>query len=315
MGFVPAVTARSTSRVRVGAWLKLGRVSNLPTVWTNVLAATALCGETVAPASIAACCAVMAAFYVAGMILNDAFDARYDSVHRPARPIPSGAVSKVSALVVGFIGLTLAVVGTGAVAHVLGNSASVAVGLGALLASVIVGYDVYHKNNPFSPVVMGACRALVYLATSYALSGQCSRAVVVACTLQWAYIIGLTYAAKQEDLADPNRFWPVLFVAAAPVTVLLSALGVGQMGFEASRASTAAWTLAAVLVMAWSIGSGLRPLLRQPREVGLAVGRLIAGVAVLDAMLIATTGWLAGVALAFAGAILTRIAQRFVPGT
>jgi hypothetical protein len=64
-----------------------------------------------------------------------------------------------------------------------------------------------------------------------------------------------------------------------------------------------------------SIGYGLAPLLKGKREIGVAVGRLIAGVAVLDAMLIATTNWVSGVLLALLAAVLTRVAQRFIPGT
>ena len=40
-------------------------------------------------------------FYVAGMYLNDAFDAGYDRQHRPGRPIPSGAVAASTVFGVG----------------------------------------------------------------------------------------------------------------------------------------------------------------------------------------------------------------------
>lgn len=300
---------------RLGAWLRLGRVSNLPTVWTNSLAAVALSGETAAPVGTVACMALMSVSYVAGMVLNDAFDAGYDAIHRPSRPIPSGMVSKGAAFTVGFGGLGAAIVGVGVVAQQLGHSSLGALCLGAALGALIVAYDAYHKTNPLSPVVMGACRALVYLTTAYAVSGRISNEVLAAGALQWSYIIGLTYAAKQEDLARPGAFWPCLFVLAAPVAVSVTATGWwGSMPFVHERSITVL-TLAAVAAMLLSIGSGLSPLLRQPRQIGLAVGRLIAGVAVLDAMLIATTGWFWGTLLAVMGAALTRLGQRFVPGT
>ena len=61
-----------------GTLLRLGRVSNLPTVWTNVIAATAIAG--VDPLSgrsgsvLLAVLLAMTLFYVGGMFLNDAFD-------------------------------------------------------------------------------------------------------------------------------------------------------------------------------------------------------------------------------------------------
>ena len=76
--------------------LLLGRVSNLPTVWANLLAGTALAG--VAFGSLGAGLALIllpayTLFYVGGMYLNDAFDANIDAEERPERPIPSGHAS------------------------------------------------------------------------------------------------------------------------------------------------------------------------------------------------------------------------------
>ena len=72
--------------------LRLGRVSNLPTVWTNVLAGVALAGASpwqwaVLPAALG-----LSLAYLGGMYLNDAFDSAIDARERPSRPIPSGAI-------------------------------------------------------------------------------------------------------------------------------------------------------------------------------------------------------------------------------
>ena len=58
--------------------LRLGRVSNVPTVWTNVLAASALCGASPAPSMLVVLCLAMTLAYVGGMYLNDAFDSEHD---------------------------------------------------------------------------------------------------------------------------------------------------------------------------------------------------------------------------------------------
>ena len=83
--------------MKLGVWLRLGRVSNLPTVWSNVLAALALSGGLSQAAGIPALhvallAAAFSLFYVGGMYLNDAFDRHIDARERPQRPIPSGQV-------------------------------------------------------------------------------------------------------------------------------------------------------------------------------------------------------------------------------
>ncbi len=299
---------------RAVAWLRLGRVSNVPTVWTNTLAAVALSGETFVSWPLVVSMAVMSIFYVSGMVLNDAFDARYDAVHRPQRPIPSNVVSRRAALIVGFSGLGAGVGSMTWLAWSLGHAALRTTGWACLLGAAIVGYDAYHKDNPLSPVVMGACRALVYCVVASAVSGELPAPVLVVALLQWCYVVGLTYAAKQEDLVRPRSMWPVLFVVAAPLWVGASLSPWGPpmpLGTSEDPALVRLLVAAMVCSLVW----GLMPLRRTQRRVGVAVGRLIAGIAVLDAMAIATTGWTVGVAFAVGCAFATRLAQRYVPGT
>src|SRR4051794_6226316 len=72
--------------------LVLGRVSNLPTVWSNCLAGWWLGGGG-KWSLLAWTCVGTSLLYVAGMFLNDAFDADFDRQHRSSRPIPSGAIT------------------------------------------------------------------------------------------------------------------------------------------------------------------------------------------------------------------------------
>ncbi|AEM42618.1 hypothetical protein KVC_0294 [Ketogulonicigenium vulgare] len=76
--------------MKLNTALKLGRVSNLPTVMTNALAGVALSGASAGGGQIALLIAAAALAYIAGMFLNDAFDAPYDALHQPYRPIPAG---------------------------------------------------------------------------------------------------------------------------------------------------------------------------------------------------------------------------------
>ena len=73
--------------------LVLGRVSNLPTVWSNCLCGWLLAGGG-SWSRLLLLCLATSLLYIGGMYLNDAFDASFDRQHRRQRPIPSGAVSE-----------------------------------------------------------------------------------------------------------------------------------------------------------------------------------------------------------------------------
>src|SRR5262245_58250570 len=72
--------------------LILGRISNLPTVWSNCLAGW-LIGQGGDPGRFLLLNLGATFLYLAGMFLNDAFDAQYDRQHRSERPVPSGAIA------------------------------------------------------------------------------------------------------------------------------------------------------------------------------------------------------------------------------
>src|SRR5438105_11549728 len=77
---------------RVSTFLVLGRVSNLPTVWSNCLAGWWLGGGGNF-GNLPFLLAGATFLYVGGMFLNDAFDAEFDRRHRKERPIPSGMIA------------------------------------------------------------------------------------------------------------------------------------------------------------------------------------------------------------------------------
>ncbi len=77
---------RDSSYGYLKALLLLGRVSNLPTVWSNCLAAWLLAGGVLIGAAdvkrFAWLIVGATLLYLAGMFLNDAFDERFDREHR-----------------------------------------------------------------------------------------------------------------------------------------------------------------------------------------------------------------------------------------
>lgn len=291
--------------------LRLGRISNLPTVWTNVLVGALLAGGHLADARLPLLLLAMSAFYVGGMFLNDAFDREFDAQHRPERPIPSRQVTARQVFVVGFgllaLGLALvpalALVAQALAGRDSGGSAARALASGAALAAAIVFYNAHHKGNMLSPLVMGLCRVFVVVTAAFSVTAVLPAAVWLAASALLCHLIGLTYIAKQEHLDRIGALWPLGFLA-LPASYGLTL---------AARTPLAAvpWLLyMGVLVYALNL------LRRRARgDVPRAVVTLIAGMSVLDATLLAGAGQLWAAALAITAFVLTLALQRWVPGT
>ena len=186
------VAARSMKRPRWRAYLLLSRISNLPTVWTNVLAGIIAAHAPVQGSVAARVAAGVSLLYTAGMFLNDAFDRQIDAVERPDRPIPAGDVTARAAFVAGF---SMLAAGVCVVAMQARFVAPLAWSL--LLAAAIVRYNYHHKKNPLGPLMMGLCRGLVYCVAAAAVAVAVPLGVLVAALCLMAYVVGLTEVAKR----------------------------------------------------------------------------------------------------------------------
>jgi hypothetical protein len=283
--------------------LRLGRVSNLPTVWTNVLAGAVLSGTPLAPGRVLALMLGLSAFYIAGMYLNDAFDVAYDRQHRPGRPIPSGAVAESTVFAIG-----AALIGSGLILLLLLGFLPGGAGIGGFAAGLaltvaILVYDAWHKGNPIGPLLMGLCRVLVYVTTAASIAGVLPRDLLWAAAMALCYLIGLTYAAKQEDLKQPGRLWPLAFLGASFVCALPIALE-SFIGFV---------VYAALLVaVVWAVSNMVR---RDRTNIPRVVSTLIAGICLLDALFIAGANQPLLALVAALGFPLTLFFQRSIPGT
>lgn len=202
-------------RSRLRTYLVLARVSNLPTVWTNVLAALVLGGAGLETFTLTA--AAMSLFYTGGMFLNDAFDAPFDASARADRPIPAGDASRPEVFSVGF---ALLLAGGGLLA--LLPHALAALAGGVALALAITFYDYRHKGRWFGPIVMGLCRALVYLVAAAGAAGAIAAPVAGAAVVAWAYVVGLTIVAKTTrlDYAVPWLLAGICLVDAAMIALV-----------------------------------------------------------------------------------------------
>jgi 4-hydroxybenzoate polyprenyltransferase len=282
--------------MKLGVALRLGRVSNLPTVTSNVLAAVALAGARPSPAVLVALCAGLSLFYVGGMYLNDAFDREIDRRERPERPIPSGQVDAATVFLAGF-GLIAAGLATIAVLAIGGSRGWLPVASALGLGALIVFYDMHHKGKPWSAFVMGACRAAVYVTAALVVAGHADRAVGVGAGALLAYVVGLTYVARQENLRDVDNLWPVVVLA---IPIMLAHPHDGTSGL------TFAFFLLWVGRALWNV---------HRRRIKAGVTALIAGIALLDALFALGAGR-PELALACGVAfVATVLFQRVVPGT
>ena len=283
---------------RLQIYLRLGRVSNLPTVWTNVAAGIVLAGARPGALVYVYAAIALSCFYVGGMFLNDAFDREIDARERPERPIPSGAIAAAEVFAIGY-GLLAA----GLVLIAARAARPTAVVAALLLAGMIVLYDSWHKQNPASPVLMGACRWLVYATAALGFGGALSRPVVAGATSLFAYLIGLTYAAKQEQPGRLRSLWPL--------ALLIVPLVYGRGALFGGVVAVCVYLLLVGVVVATVV------LLRgtAPDRFPRAIAGLIAGIALVDALAVANAGATSAALVTALGWPATLRLQRWVRGT
>jgi len=285
------------------ALLILGRVSNLPTVWSNCLAGWWLGGRG-CPGKLPCLLLGATLLYTAGMFLNDAFDAGFDREYRKERPIPSGAIAARTVWRLGFVLLAIGC----ALLFVVGGRTGI---FGLILAGAIVLYDAVHKHVSFAPVLMASCRFLLYLVAAASgfdtlgIDDQWRIGSTVWCGLALAsYIVGLSYLARRESMPGRLQNWPLLFLALPIVLALI--INVGQYRADALiiAAILAVWVLRSIRYMLWEPGP----------QIGRTVASLLAGIVWVD--WIAVPNGPQGFSLVFIGLfVLALVFQRFVPAT
>ena len=276
--------------------LILGRVSNLPTVWSNCLAGWLLSGARL-DGSFVLLCAGATGVYLGGMYLNDAFDAQFDQQHRPERPIPSGAIRVEAVWGWGFAWL-----GVGLACLFLFGKVTMILAL--LLALSVLVYDAVHKMFAVSPMLMAACRFFLVLTAASiprdAVNGLAVwSALVLAC-----YIVGLSTIAKRETGSGPLSYWPCLFLA-APVLLAL----IVNRGENHWRA-----VLLCALLVLWMVRCLRFSLWAPQRNIGRTVAGLLAGITLVDWLAVWEGDSLTGLVFAFLFG-LALLFQRFVPAT
>lgn len=276
--------------------LLLGRVSNLPTVWSNCLAGWWLGGGGnywKLPFLLLG----VSVLYTGGMFLNDAFDADFDRQRRSERPIPAGKISTQLVWKLGFGQLAMGI-------FLLVFCSQLSAGAGIFLALFILLFNFSHKFFTASPWLIGGCRFWVYViagaAGAYGLNGW---PIFYGLALAF-YVAGLSYLAQQGAYRATGSRWPLLLLA-APVFLAMI------MNEGSFRHTAIVISVLFGLWLGWCLwriftGSGINP--------SWMASNLVAGMVLVDWLAVApeTPPFLgATVFLALFG--LTKLLQRFVP--
>jgi hypothetical protein len=246
------------------AFASVARPDGLPTLWSDCLASWWLGGGG-HTGNLPYLFAGATFLYLGAVFANDAFDAEFDRQHHPTRPIPSGKVSWKTVWRWGLGWLAL-----GALSWLwLGTLTG---GFGLALVICIVLFDSVHRLLALSPLLLGGCRLLLYLAAgSVSAAGVTGWSVWCGLALA-AYVSGIGYFKRGIRAPGWAAYAPVLLLACPIILALI-------MNANASR--PAGLMLSAVLGL-WTIRC-LRPVLwsAQP-NLSRAISGLSAGIVFVD---------------------------------
>ena len=296
---------RTSWQQRTLGHLKLARISNSPTIVTNTLAGVALAGSGWHAHTSLLIALAMLLCYTGGMYLNDLWDYAIDCRIRPERPLPSNTVTVLEA------SLTCATLFTVSII-LLAQVGSWPLLSGGILIGLIVVYDRWHKGNPWSPALMGACRALVYSTALLAVLPKGIAHVLLPAALLAGYVAALTWFAKlaataRQRQTQTTRTWHYFLLTLLYLPAVWALINPGAAsGYLWLRLLVAATF---VLWVWWSVH------LAKEGQIDRAVGQFIAGISLVDALILVAQGWWPATIVALAAWGLTLSLQRYVKGT
>jgi UbiA prenyltransferase family len=277
--------------------LVLGRVSNLPTVWSNCLAGWWLSGGG-SFRKLPLLLLGVSALYTGGMFLNDAFDVDFDRQRRSTRPIPSGAITEELVWVHGWSWMVAGVV----LLIFCGKWTALAT---IALAVCIILYDATHKVITASPWLMGFCRFWVYvIAGTIGQADYNGRPIWYGAALA-LYIVGLSYVARRESFRGPVPYWPLIFLAAPVALAFL-------MNVDAARKPA---IYLSVVLVCWILRCVRSVFFGGEMAVGRIVSGLLAGIIFVDWLALASQCPIPLAAIFVILFVATLVLQRFIPAT
>jgi len=274
-------------------FLILGRVTRLPTIWSNCLAGWLLSGGG-NPIDLLLLCGGASCFYLGGVFLNDACDANFDRNQKRDRPIPAGDIELPTVLMMSvgwfLVGLLLLVS--------LGKGPAI---MAVLLLANIVLFNACHHIFPLSPVLMAACRFLLYLMAGTVAAEGLNGLTIWSGLALGAYVTGVSYLSRKEAAPQLLRHW-ICALLAIPIVLAMIANGPGFRGIA---------SLISLGLAAWILWCLRYTYVIEHRNIGHTVEGLWAGIVLVDMLAVAGSSYLAIVFLLWF--VATLLFQRVAP--
>ena len=272
--------------------LNLGRVSNLPTVWSNCLAACAinLCAHdwvraipdwkdlnALDPLPFLPLLLGASLLYMGGCTLNDAFDQKFDAQYNPERPIPSGAIPPTRVWTLGSAELGLGVW------MLIDLAQCEPLWIVALVLSIIF-YDALHKKWSGGVMLMGGCRLLLWAgAATCGMSETIYPLTWIWGTTLAFYVVGISLTARCESKAKEEAPKLSIVFLFGPAIVALAAL-IHWNNLDPIRVFLV--NLVGLLIAWIAFNAIIQMRGGKKGAIGFGVSRLLAGICVIDALVV-----------------------------
>jgi 4-hydroxybenzoate polyprenyltransferase len=294
------------------------RLPNLPSVWSNTLTGVAfacLIQDGDALSDVWKALVTASALYFSGNLLNDWFDIEWDRKNRPERALPRALFTP--SLYRLLAGLLVAIALTSAT---LANPAVFLIA--AALIVFILLYTWAHKRTAWSVIPMALCRACLPLLGYFCCIGttKASAWICLPAALHFAYLLLLSLRARTESRTEATRTMGTATSIALilPPCILVFAYSSPQWWLESVAVNGIA-TLPYLIWITLTLTLFRRPIARQ-------VSALLAGIPLIDAMILLPYLILGHILLAGSGHVLIatawapaflfgRLLQRYVPAT
>lgn len=263
----------------VRAYLELVRLPNLFTAMADPLGGYFFLGGDASHVGVLlALCMTSSSLYAAGMTLNDAFDAEQDTRERPERPIPSGRISRSSAV---RLSVLLMIAGAGmalAVSLVCGV-------LAVMLCTAIFLYDGPLKSTRLAAALMGTCRALNLSIGMFAVepAPEATAAVAAAAGCMGLYVASVTIFARHETSSGGRGR-----LLAGTSGAFAAVIGVMVLALFIAPISSGALVFSSAALVPAGVAGGVAIRAASASDIQRGVRLLILNLVVLDASLAAT---------------------------
>ncbi len=327
---------------KIKALLATGRISNLPTVWCNCLAAALILfhssnigfqeiiqqpwSQQLTNLSIYLVL-ISSCFYVGGCFYGDFTDRKFDAKHKPERPIPSGIISATSVIVIGLALMLFALIGGAILQSVILSKTNANYTHGPLifLLVAITMYSQHHKKSLFIGLpLIGSCRFFLVLFGAFSASillgleksiissvyvdkaPYFTSPIILFASAVCLYTICFASVARTESSDSPITWRNVLryTMLGLPFVALIS-----KAEFYGNYLSISALVAFAVYAL-WL----LRAFQFLEKNKGAYVSRCLAGFCLLDACFVAQFGWIwFGICIGLFGFSL--LLQKVAPAT